>query len=454
MRSATSALIAAAMLLPAASALRISEGSPCVAECGNINEKTLEEEMVCQQEEYSSTDEGQRFVDCLSCLSTSVYAAGSNETDSKWMLYNLRYAMSYCLFGVPGDREVDTTQCMTSEGCGRYRDSITYKNMSADVGAYEYCDDWPSDDAFRVEICQECLQLSSGPYMANYMITLHGGCRQQPEPGLMVGLDGDIFLDDHINATAPSSTASVNPEWFDDGPLTLPIKVAIAFGGFVLLLMALGAFIICNGRRRRRAYLRKIESRYNKKGPSGASSPHREMLKSKGWVAQQLERQPRETHETPMSQRPLRGWDDSPMTAATEEKPFQRYFSPYSSQYNSPVSAHDTPAPQWQAPVPQNIGVALGGDDSSGRWSPPSPDVQRRPSTPESYELRQVDSGAAAIPPHPSRQGSATYYPPPPPPQPPTLGHPGYGRPVNFTPSFTASQHGLSEEDMRNGRAF
>jgi hypothetical protein len=62
--------------------------------------------------------------------------------------------------------------------------------------------------------------------------------------------------------------------------------------------------------------------------------------------------------ETPISQRPLRGWDDSPLSAGTEvtDRTFNRHISPYSSNYNSPVSAIEAPHMNWPALNPQRLG--------------------------------------------------------------------------------------------------
>ena len=110
---------------------------------------------------------------------------------------------------------------------------------------------------------------------------------------------------------------------------------------------------------------------------------------------------------TPLSQRPLRdAWDDSPMTAGSEQ-PFPRYFSPYSSQFNSPVSATDHLQQQQQWPVlggaekhatphevERSIGLAFGGVDADS-----SVDVVKGHSDgkrPEEYEMHRVESTYAS----------------------------------------------------------
>jgi hypothetical protein len=105
---------------------------------------------------------------------------------------------------------------------------------------------------------------------------------------------------------------------------------------------------------------------------------------------------------TPLSQRPLRDqWDDSPMTAGSEQ-PFPRYFSPYSSQFNSPVSATDHLQQQQQWPVlggaekhatphevERSIGLAFGGVDANSSVDVKGHSDGKRP---EEYEMHRVES--------------------------------------------------------------
>ena len=176
----------------------------------------------------------------------------------------------------------------------------------------------------------------------------------------MVGLQGNVFSGDKVNATAPSPTAAVDPAWFDQGPLNLAAKVGIAVGGFVLLLTVLGCGIILNGKRKRKAFLHKLQTQFPQKGWPAPTSPQRADM-AETPASQQHFRSGWD--DTPLSQRPLRGWDESPLSGNTD-KTFPRYFSPYSSQYNSPVSASDSQNPKLQMPFPvlgatqqQEIGV-------------------------------------------------------------------------------------------------
>jgi len=155
--------------------------------------------------------------------------------------------------------------------------------------------------------------------------------------------------------------------------------------------------------------------------------------------------------ETPLSQKPLRGgWDDSPMSAHTEQN-FPRYFSPYSSQYNSPVSAlqgQNMPWPETGTQRRQHeIGVALGGDDSSGHWTDP-PEAEsskgKQRDLEEAYEMHEVESDRSAG----GSNGSGKM---PMEPEPPVLHHPGYGRQGGRSPP---RKYELTEEDARRGFAL
>ena len=243
---------------------------------------------------------------------------------------------------------------------------------------------------------------------------LDAACEQQPLPGKTVGLEGDVFSSDVVNMTDASALPTLDPSYFDEGSFGLGAKVGVALGSLGFVLVLSGFIIVCVGKRRRRTYLRQMEN------PS----------KHKSWAGQFTSRgQP---SETPLSQRPLRGgWDDSPMSAATEKGGFPgRYFSPYSSQFSSPVSAVDNPNMQWPdlSSRDREIGIALGGE--SPRPEPPSPAKGKG----RAWDGVEVYGGEAG----PSRE------------EPPVLGHPGYGRSSGSPPR----RYTLTEEDARNGNAI
>lgn len=196
-----------------------------------------------------------------------------------------------------------------------------------------------------------------------------------------MAVDGDIFSTDYINVTDPTPRATVDPDWFDNGPLDVGAKAGIAAGGVVFILIIAGCCVVWRGKRRRRAFLRNYEARQGNR---------------KGWPSPLVTSGMKEVSDTPLSQKPLRNWNDSPQSSQSEQH-FPRYFSPYSSQFNSPVSASDGQQPQWPPLNPQqqmqqqamnhNIGLALGGDDSSVDNGAKGKERQ------ESYEMHHVDPG-------------------------------------------------------------
>ena len=132
--------------------------------------------------------------------------------------------------------------------------------------------------------------------------------------------------------------------------------------------MITGFCIVCNGKRRRRRAL----------------AEHQKKTGYANWIAEQQASNPQQPpsmfeannagpafHDSPASQRPLvRGhlWGQ-PSSAVQEESPAsafgeKAYFSPYSSQYSSPVSAYDQVQPvgrEWPMDRKGSIGGTIAG---------------------------------------------------------------------------------------------
>lgn len=205
---------------------------------------------------------------------------------------------------------------------------------------------------------------------------LQAGCEQRPAPGITLSLSGSVFSDDIVNITSPTPTATVNPDWFDQGPITIGGKVGIAFGGFAVVLFLLGFFVVWNGKRRRRAFLRRLDDKRASAWPGHIDTASSPTLLSVtggagggggGSFGSRLD-----MRETPLSQRPLRAYDDSPVSARSE-KPIPHHVSPFASQYSSPVSATELRLANWpvMASHPQyQPGQHLPSSSPSGGLSP------------------------------------------------------------------------------------
>ncbi|RYO92543.1 hypothetical protein DL762_001577 [Monosporascus cannonballus] len=275
-----------------------------------------------------------------------------------------RFAMLYELW-----------QCLEQTACGPLQDALQHEKLAPNATAYGYCN----------------LQV------------LHGACDLLLQPPATIPLDGEIFsTTEQVNVTQPTPTSTFNSD-ARVGMLSYGAIAGIAIGAIVVLLIIMGCFVILSGKRKRKAYLRQRE-RLRKNWPSGGGAG--------------------EMFETPVSQQPLRGWGDSPISATTDRS-YPQYFSPYTSQYNSPVSGAEGPSHMhtaWPAEKARNIGVAASPDsDGAVYWANDGKGKDRAGTDAdgEGYELQEgINSGGGHQ--HPPM--------PPPPHQAPVLNHPGYGR--------------------------
>ncbi|KAI1100151.1 hypothetical protein F4804DRAFT_319809 [Jackrogersella minutella] len=383
-----------AALWRASSALLVANGSPCGTQCGNVLSSTTPDMIVCDESAYSTTTNGQVFEACIGCETTSSYATTQgqqNVSDLEYMLYNIRYATNQCLY------DAGTNPCITSFACQNIEEAIQYQNLSTSSSIYGYCDKWTD---YNLDKCHDCLiSEANGHYLSNFISVLDGACRLRLEPPATIPLQGNIFSTNIVNVTSPTPTATFVPPGLN-GPLDSGSIAGIVVGGLVVVLAIAGCGIVLNGKRRRKAYLRRREQVTKNWPPSQGGGG--------------------EMFETPISQRPLRGWEDSPVSAATPST-FPPYFSPYVSQYNSPVSGVEGPSNvAWPVEKSQNIGVAISPDHEVHSPWDDKKGKDKAAVDNDGYELQEGVNSA----------GGYGFPIPPPPPltAAPTLGHPGYGR--------------------------
>jgi hypothetical protein len=257
------------------------------------------------------------------------------------------------------------------------------------------------------------------------LTTLNAACIQQPTPGNTVSIQGSLFSTTPVNITSPTPTPTgVN---YTNGSLTLGAKIGIAAGGVVVLLSIAGFCIVWNGKRRRRQYLRKVQeqSGYNDWRKNNSFTPEDGL---RGGPFAQRATPPMSSaafFDSPDSQRPLNPpWaakveDESPVSAFGEKA----YFSPYSSQYSSPISATDHLPVAMEWPIDRK--GSLGGGRTSGRSMSGRNGSGRMQSRSRSREKKgdQFEMQDVA----------------------PVLLHPGHGR---------AGSVGLTEEDAKRGAAL
>jgi hypothetical protein len=156
-----------------------------------------------------------------------------------------------------------------------------------------------------------------------------------------LSLQGNVFSSNKVNITTPSATPiyTFTPQ---NGGLTLEAKIGIVVAGIVVLMATIGFCIVWNGKRRRRAILAEVQK------ASGYSEWRAHQLGLQGTPYIGKEPGP-SFYDSPQSQRPLKralSWDQGSPESAQAEK---AYFSPYSSNYTSPVSGVESigHAPLW-----------------------------------------------------------------------------------------------------------
>ncbi|KFY25820.1 hypothetical protein V493_04420 [Pseudogymnoascus sp. VKM F-4281 (FW-2241)] len=215
--------------------------------------------------------------------------------------------------------------CLTSRACEPFQGNLQYKGLSPNISTYDYCPNLPFEAEKR---CRDCIQQGDQTYLSNYMATIIGGCAVQNSAP--IHLDHTLFGADYVQVTDGTSSKSTS----GSPAMSLGTRIGIAIGGICFLLALIGITIVCCGRRRRRAKIAERQRRAEEY--TGFGSVNRVLPA------------PRVTTK----------WE-SDMSGVMEESPMsanaylndKHGFSPYSSQYNSPISARDVVAPQqWEWP--------------------------------------------------------------------------------------------------------
>ena len=182
------------------SALQVTANSPCSAVCRDSldldasdpnSSNTRNSDITCLDSAYSSAA-GNKFKNCMTCLQTSTFSQGS-ESDTMWFLCkllpltdmstcltrtvltsetdNMRYAVSYCVFGFPNATGIGSSPCTTNKACGNLDVSMEHgiKDPSQTT-AYSYCSagTGAAMDYANFESCIPCIAAEGKTqYLAN-----------------------------------------------------------------------------------------------------------------------------------------------------------------------------------------------------------------------------------------------------------------------------------------------
>ncbi|KAK4154578.1 hypothetical protein C8A00DRAFT_14303 [Chaetomidium leptoderma] len=241
------------------SALQVTPNSPCSSECRDSldldvsdpnSSNTINSDITCLDTAYSSAA-GSKFKSCMTCLQTSTFSQGS-ESDTMWFLYNLRYTAAYCVFGYPNATGHASTPCTTDTACGPLQASLEHGIPDPrKTTAYSYCSagGGEASDPTNFEHCTPCISAEGRTkYLVNYFVALEAGCRQQPGPGVLLGLNDTIFSETKLDIVDPATLLKADEA---RGPgLAIPVIVGIAAGAVVLLLIVAGFTFVCLRKRR------------------------------------------------------------------------------------------------------------------------------------------------------------------------------------------------------------
>ncbi|KAK3952795.1 hypothetical protein QBC32DRAFT_134041 [Pseudoneurospora amorphoporcata] len=279
-RTAT-ALLSFLLTTQLASALQVTPNSPCASVCLDSpdldrsdpnSSNTKKKDIICK-DGVANSPAGNKWTECMTCLQTSPFFQDS-ETDQMWFLYNLRYTLSYCLFGYPNATDVETTPCSTSMACGPLQQSLQHGVPDPkDTTASSYCsadDGYASDPDIYVH-CTSCLTAGGeSNYLANYFTALEAGCQHKPEPGSVIGLNDTIFATSPVGIVDPSSVLKS-----EEGPkISTTIIAVIACLAVLVILIISSVIYICYRKKKNRAARASAQLDYTEKR-GGVRSRHR-----------------------------------------------------------------------------------------------------------------------------------------------------------------------------------
>ncbi|EHL03568.1 hypothetical protein M7I_0209 [Glarea lozoyensis 74030] len=193
-------------------------------------------------------------------------------------------------------------------------------------------------------------------YEICHAIALDAACIQQPAPGHTISLDGTVFSHVTVNITKPDDNVLNGTTGASTSGLTLGAKVGIAAGAVVVRRRVLA-------QRQRDSGFQDWRQNHDFEN-AGLHGGHPQMT----GTPQDGSSSAGGFFDSPASTRPLQQddrimYEESPLSAVGEKA----YFSPYSSNYSSPVSATDALQANVMGNWPQDRKGSLGAGSALGR---------------------------------------------------------------------------------------
>lgn len=252
-RSPISLLLCLLFFRQRTTALQVTPGSSCAAIClddpeGDVQDpnasSTKPSDIVCNDQEYSTTASGIKFKNCVECLQES-HAMSNAENDISWYLYNLRYSVDVCLYGFPNASKTISSPCDIDFACRPLKQALETGILNPGNGTQlDYCT--ADSDAFsgsQLQDCVQCFRSSSNQfYISNFLTALQAGCQQKPQPGNLLGLSGSLFTQFQVNITSAPQNQTTASDDTSHTSMTPGAIVGIAIGAVLLFLGSAGLF--------------------------------------------------------------------------------------------------------------------------------------------------------------------------------------------------------------------
>ncbi|KAI0377932.1 hypothetical protein F5Y04DRAFT_167962 [Hypomontagnella monticulosa] len=231
-------------------ALQVTPGSSCSAVCLDdsngdpAGSSTNSSDIVCNDQEYSTTVSGIRFKNCVECLQES-HAMTDKENDVSWYLYNIRYSVDVCLYGFPNATKTISSPCDIDYACRPLKKALEIGNLNPNNGTQlDYCSaDGGVFNGSHLQDCVQCFRSSPNQfYLSNFLTALKAGCEQTPQPGNLIGLSGSLFTQFEVNITAPPQNQTEAANDTSSTTMTTGAIVGIVVGAVLLFLGGTGLF--------------------------------------------------------------------------------------------------------------------------------------------------------------------------------------------------------------------
>ncbi|MCJ1225330.1 hypothetical protein MMC12_001979 [Toensbergia leucococca] len=231
------------LTIPHTTALEVLPDSSCLATCtkNSASPSTDGSDITCYDPGYNDTAVGTSFQNCVSCeLQGQTTDRASGQTDLGTALYNMRYAVDWCLYGFPQpNSQTASNPCI--ESCAKLSPSMETNILTPNVSTpYDYCQN--TDFSANVGICAYCISLVPNQlYLSNFLNVLKSTCQTLPANNTPFAIPPS-----QIFTLSPPSTYSTSASTTSSSSSSLPLSTKLAIGItipiVIILLLAFGLY--------------------------------------------------------------------------------------------------------------------------------------------------------------------------------------------------------------------